>query len=75
MCVAIPGRILSIGEASAAFVPAEVAFPDRTMTINLVMVPEARVGDDVIVHSGYAIRVLIHRSTDPEGVRSSHVVR
>jgi hydrogenase expression/formation protein HypC len=58
MCVAIPGRILSIGEASPALVPAEVAFPHRTMTVNLVMVPEAGVGDTVIVHSGFAIRVV-----------------
>jgi len=75
MCVAIPGRILSIGEPSAASVPAEVAFPDRTMTINLVMVPEARVGDDVIVHSGYAIRVLTYRSSEPVTEKAAHAVR
>jgi hydrogenase expression/formation protein HypC len=58
MCVAIPGRVLSIGEATGAMVPAEVEFPGRTMTVNLVMLPEAAVGDHVIVHSGYAIRVV-----------------
>ena len=58
MCVAIPGRVVSIGEPTPALVPAEVEFPGRTMTVNLVMVPEAAVGDHVIVHSGYAIRVV-----------------
>jgi hydrogenase expression/formation protein HypC len=58
MCVAIPGRVLSIGEATPAMVPAEVEFPGRMMTVNLVMLPEANVGDHVIVHSGYAIRLV-----------------
>lgn len=57
MCVAVPGRITSIGEATPGLLPAEVEFPDRTMTVNLVMLPEARVGDRVITHSGYAIRI------------------
>lgn len=58
MCIAVPGRIASIGEPSPAMVPGEVVFPDRELTVNLVMVPEARVGDHVVVHSGYAIRIV-----------------
>jgi hydrogenase assembly chaperone HypC/HupF len=57
MCVAVPGRVTSIGEATPGLLPAEVEFPDRTTTVNLVMLPEARVGDRVITHSGYAIRI------------------
>ncbi len=57
MCVAVPGRIISIGAASTALVPAEVAFPDRTLEVNLIMLPDAVVGDHVVVHSGYAIRI------------------
>lgn len=58
MCIAVPGRIVSIGESSAAMVPGDVVFPDRDLTVNLVMVPDARVGDHVVVHSGYAIRIV-----------------
>jgi hydrogenase expression/formation protein HypC len=58
MCIAVPGRIVSIGEASVAMVPGDVVFPDRDLTVNLVMVPDARVGDHVVVHSGYAIRIV-----------------
>ena len=61
MCVAIPGKIISIGEPSTALVPAQVAFPDRTLEVNLVMRPGATVGDHVIVHSGYAIRITDNR--------------
>ena len=57
MCIAVPGRIISIGEPSTALVPAEVVFPDRMLEVNLIMVPEAVVGDNVIVHSGYAVRI------------------
>ena len=58
MCIAVPGQIVSIGEASVAMVPGDVVFPDRDLTVNLVMVPDARVGDHVVVHSGYAIRIV-----------------
>jgi hydrogenase maturation factor len=47
-----------MGEPSTAMVQGEVVFPDRALTVNLVMVPDARVGDHVVVHSGYAIRVV-----------------
>jgi hydrogenase expression/formation protein HypC len=58
VCIAVPGRIEAIGEASTAMVPGEVTFPDRDLTVNLVMLPDAAVGDYVVVHSGYAIRVV-----------------
>ena len=58
MCIAVPGRVMSIGEPSIAMVPGEVTFPDRSLSVNLVMVPEVSVGDHVVVHSGYAIRIV-----------------
>ena len=68
MCVAVPCKIISIGEPSTALVPATVAFGDRTMEVNLVTLPDASVGDHVIVHSGYAIRLTASpsRSGQPE---------
>ncbi len=67
MCVATPGRIVSIGQPSTASVPAEVVFSDRTLTVNLVMVPDAVVGDYIVVHSGYAIRIT-HEPITPGGI-------
>lgn len=58
MCVAIPGRIVSIGERSGPSIPATAVFGDVERDIDLAMVPDAEVGDHVIVHSGYAIRVV-----------------
>lgn len=53
MCLAIPGRILSIsGEA------AKVDFGGGTVREVDVSLVEAKVGDYVLVHAGYAIQVL-----------------
>lgn len=64
MCVAIPGRIVSIGERSGPSIPARAAFGEIERDVNLAMVPEAKVGDQVITHSGYAIR-LVHAGRFP----------
>ncbi|MEE8375785.1 MAG: HypC/HybG/HupF family hydrogenase formation chaperone [Acidimicrobiia bacterium] len=58
MCLALPGRIEWIGKGSTSSIPATVSFGERTRDVDLVMVPEAKVGDSVIVHSGYAIRIV-----------------
>ncbi|MGI9585142.1 MAG: HypC/HybG/HupF family hydrogenase formation chaperone [Acidimicrobiia bacterium] len=39
-------------------VPGVVEFVDQTNDVNLVMVPDVSVGAYVVVHSGYAIRVV-----------------
>lgn len=59
MCVAVPGRIVSISEGPGPSRPAEVRFGgDETREIDLAMVPEAEVGDYVITHSGFAITLV-----------------
>jgi len=58
VCIAVPGQIVSIDERTPVMVPGRVVFPDRELTVNLVMVPDATIGDHVIVHSGFAIRIV-----------------
>jgi len=36
----------------------EVAFGDRVLEVNLVMIPGIEIGDHVLVHSGYAVRTV-----------------
>ena len=56
MCLAIPGKILTIdSELDELFRTAKVSFGGIHKTINLCMVPEAQVGDYVLVHVGVAI--------------------
>jgi hydrogenase expression/formation protein HypC len=53
MCLAIPARIVSIDGFEAGVEIGEVG-----RTISVVLTPEARVGDYVYVHTGYAISVV-----------------
>jgi hydrogenase expression/formation protein HypC len=52
MCLAVPGEVKSVDG-----VVAKVDFGGVTRTANLSLV-DAKIGDYVIVHAGYAIQVL-----------------
>jgi hydrogenase expression/formation protein HypC len=58
MCLTTPGRIVRITDPDGPFAVAEVDFGPVVRTAQLVYVPEARVGDYVIVQAGFAIRRL-----------------
>lgn len=56
MCLAIPGKILSIiPKTDETFRMGKVSFGGITKEINLSMVPDAVVNDYVLVHVGVAI--------------------
>jgi hydrogenase expression/formation protein HypC len=54
MCLAVPGRILSITGDDLTRV-GRVSFSGIVKEVNLAYVPEAVIGDYVIVHVGFAI--------------------
>ncbi len=54
MCLAIPGRVLEIDD-SGFMRMAKVDFGGVVREVCLAYVPEAQVGDYVIVHTGFAI--------------------
>ena len=59
MCLAIPGKIEEItNQLDDTFRVGRVVFGDVKKEINLSMVPEATVGDYVMVHVGVAISVV-----------------
>lgn len=58
MCLAVPGRIVSIGESPEILRSGLVSFGGVLKEVCLAYVPEARVGDYVIVHVGFAISTL-----------------
>jgi hydrogenase expression/formation protein HypC len=62
MCLAIPTQVTAIDENNIATV--ELGGVERQ--ISLIMTPEAKVGDYVLVHTGYAISVM-----DPEEAQAS----
>lgn len=57
MCLAVPGRILEIHEENGLSM-GKVDFSGVANQTCLAYVPEASVGDYVIVHAGFAISVL-----------------
>jgi hydrogenase expression/formation protein HypC len=59
MCLAIPGKIISItNQLDETFRYGKVSFGGIMKEVNLCMVSEANVGDYVLVHVGVAISVV-----------------
>jgi hydrogenase expression/formation protein HypC len=59
MCLAIPGKLLAItAQLDETFRTGKVSFGGIQKEVNLYMVPEAKVGDYVLVHVGVAINVV-----------------
>ncbi len=55
MCLAVPGKIISVSDDDPLFRTGKVNFGGIVKEVNLAYVPEAQVGDYVIVHVGFAI--------------------
>lgn len=59
MCLAIPGKIVSITDAlDETFRQGKVSFDGVMKQVNLCMLPEAKIGDYVLVHVGVAISII-----------------
>jgi hydrogenase expression/formation protein HypC len=59
MCLAVPGKILIISADEEPLMrTAKVSFGGVTKEVSLAYVPDARVGEYVIVHVGFALNTL-----------------
>jgi hydrogenase expression/formation protein HypC len=58
MCLAVPGKLLNIEGDDPLMRQGRVAFAGIVKPANLAYVPEAKPGDYVLVHAGFAITVL-----------------
>lgn len=58
MCLAVPGRLLSIRGDDPLERAGKVSFGGILKEVNLACVPQAKIGDYLIVHAGLAISVL-----------------
>ena len=58
MCLAVPGKLLSVTGDDALSRTGRVSFGGVVKEVHLAYVPEARPGDYVIVHVGLAISTL-----------------
>lgn len=64
MCLAIPGRIVTIVDDGPLTRRGKVDFAGVTREVNLAFVPEASVGSYVIVHVGVALSVVDEREAE-----------
>ena len=58
MCLAVPGQIIGISGDDPLTRTGKVSFGGVIKEVCLAYVPEAKVGDWVIVHVGFALSVL-----------------
>ena len=55
MCLAIPGKIISIEKSDGEFIMAKVSFAGVIKEICIQWVDEPKTGDYVLVHAGFAL--------------------
>ena len=58
MCLAVPGKLISIEGTDPTFRMGRVNFGGIVKEVNLAYVSEAQVGDYVLVHVGFALTVV-----------------
>jgi len=58
MCLAVPGKIVSIEGDDPILRSARVSFGGVIKQVNLAYVPEAKIGDWVLVHVGFALNTI-----------------
>ena len=58
MCLGVPGKILSLEPNAVGMTMGKVSFGGVAKEVCLAYVPEAQVGDYVIVHAGFALNML-----------------
>lgn len=58
MCLAVPGKIINISDEVPLFRTGKIDFSGVTKEVSLAYVPEAKIGDYVIVHAGFALSIV-----------------
>jgi hydrogenase expression/formation protein HypC len=63
MCLGVPGKLLSVA-GHEELRSGRVSFGGTVKEVNLAYVPEANVGDYVVVHVGFAITIIDEQEAD-----------
>ncbi len=58
MCLAVPGKVVSISGDEALLKKGKVSFGGVIKEVSLAYVPDVKVGNYVIVHVGFALSIL-----------------
>lgn len=66
MCLAVPGKLISMTDDPPIARRGRVDFAGTVKDVSLAFVPDAKIGDYVLVHVGFAITRV--SETDAQGV-------
>ncbi|WP_428355349.1 HypC/HybG/HupF family hydrogenase formation chaperone [Methyloprofundus sp.] len=58
MCLAVPGKIISISDDEPLSRTGRIDFSGVTKEVSLAYLPEALINDYVIVHAGFALSII-----------------
>lgn len=58
MCLAVPGQLISIEALDETFRTGRVNFGGIVKDVNLAYVPDAKIGDYLLVHVGFALSIV-----------------
>jgi hydrogenase expression/formation protein HypC len=58
VCLGVPGKVLTVEENAQGMAMGTVSFAGVNKEVCLAYVPEAKPGDYVIVHAGFAISIV-----------------
>ena len=64
MCLGVPGKVLTVEENAQGMAMGMVSFGGVNKEICLAYVPEAKAGDHVIVHAGFAISIVSEQEAE-----------
>ena len=64
MCLAVPAKVLAIKDAVGT-----VEISGVTRDVSMMLLPEAQVGDFVLVHAGFAMQRVEEKDADETGAR------
>ncbi len=58
MCLAVPGKVLSIDESNPELRMAKVDFSGIIKEVSVQWLPETRIGDYILAHVGMALNII-----------------
>lgn len=59
MCLAVPAKVLEVNESLA-----KVELAGVTRNVSLMLLPEAKAGDYVLVHAGFAMQIVEEKEVE-----------
>ena len=58
MCLAVPGKLVSVDDSPSLLRTGRVNFGGIVKEVNLAYTPDAKLGDYVLVHVGFALSIV-----------------